>query len=423
MRLLMFPHYRYPCSHAMLDCVYTHIFPLKGHIVQWIMETNGIKDGQTQTDWNGTKVTLIPHSGNGWMVSAFGYLNKLRFLFSFLNSLPEEGFDIVQVRNEMAASFFALWLRQRTGARFVFQISSPDAELRISMARDGLISPRMIHLVRGHLKITMRRWVCRHADAVLAISDAMRADMLRKDGLPAGKVVAFPLGFDDRMMPRENDLIDARNRYGIDERPLLIYFGSLAPVRHPDFLIPVLQRVCKEMADVRLLLVGEGNVSRDIDDLKDGFARAGLAGNVLFTGQISRRDVGALVCLSDASILPIRPIHEYVISSPTKLIESLGLGTSVIVNREIPEHVVVVNQSGGGVLVDYSPDAFASTAVDLLRSPQKRKTMGEKGRAWVNANRSYQILADQVEKMYLGLIQSNIPDGVGKNIRHPSDKQ
>ena len=78
-------------------------------------------------------------------------------------------------------------------------------------------------------------------------------------------------------------------------------------------------------------------------------------------------EVARLVGAAHVSVVPILPVPEYRVASPTKLIESLGLGVPVVANEELPENVTVVRASGGGELVPYDPAAFAEAVVRVAR--------------------------------------------------------
>ena len=83
-----------------------------------------------------------------------------------------------------------------------------------------------------------------------------------------------------------------------------------------------------------------------------------------------------------------------------------GIKKPVVANEEIPEHKELLEQSGGGILVPFTPEAFANAIIELLDNPERAQEMGRRGREWVVKNRTYEILARHVEERYLELIQS-----------------
>ena len=175
-------------------------------------------------------------------------------------------------------------------------------------------------------------------------------------------------------------------------------------IRGLDFLLRVLVIVKKEIQGIKLLMVGDGG---DRTQLKKLSQRLGIKENVIFTGQVPRSQVPEYIAVADVGVSPIPPLPIYQVSSPTKLIEYLGMGRAVIGN-DIPDQKEVINNSGGGICVRYDEEEFARAIIELLNDQKKAKEMGRKGREWVVRNRSYDILANNLEQRYFGLVQSNL---------------
>ena len=73
------------------------------------------------------------------------------------------------------------------------------------------------------------------------------------------------------------------------------------------------------------------------------------------------------------------------------------MGKAVVANDH-PEQRLVLEQSGGGLCVPWNEEAFASAIVELLRSPTRRRELGERGRDYATRHRSYEVIADTVEQ-------------------------
>jgi glycosyltransferase involved in cell wall biosynthesis len=93
-----------------------------------------------------------------------------------------------------------------------------------------------------------------------------------------------------------------------------------------------------------------------------------------------------------------------VVSSATKVVESLGMAVPVVTNGEIPDQRELVERSGGGLVTAYDPDALAEAVVALLRDPAEAARRGEAGRRYVSAHRSYEVLARELASRYETLV-------------------
>jgi glycosyltransferase involved in cell wall biosynthesis len=75
----------------------------------------------------------------------------------------------------------------------------------------------------------------------------------------------------------------------------------------------------------------------------------------------------------------------------------MAMGKAVVANDH-PEQRLVIEQSRAGTCVPWSEQAFAAEIVRLLLSPSLRHEMGERGRDYAIRHRSYEVIADAVEK-------------------------
>jgi len=90
-------------------------------------------------------------------------------------------------------------------------------------------------------------------------------------------------------------------------------------------------------------------------------------------------------------------------------VEYMAMAKPVVVNEEIPEHKTVVEESGGGILVSFTPEAFADAIIELVDNPERATEMGHRGREWVVQNRNYEIMARQLEQRLLELLERKSP--------------
>ena len=174
----------------------------------------------------------------------------------------------------------------------------------------------------------------------------------------------------------------------------------MAKVRHLDILIKAFKLVVTKK-NAKLLMIGEGS---DVFNLKRLTAALGLEDRIIFTGQIAQKEIPSFIAAADIGISPVPPMPFFKLSSPIKLFEYMALAKPVVANEEIPEHSEVLRQSNAGFLVPYTPEAFAQAIIQLFDNPEKAAEMGRMGREWVIKNRSFEVLAHQVEAKFLELL-------------------
>ena len=126
------------------------------------------------------------------------------------------------------------------------------------------------------------------------------------------------------------------------------------------------------------------------------------------TGFLPRATALTRLREADVCISPFFPTPVLLSTSPTKLVEYLALGLPVIANDH-PEQRLILRESRAGVCVPWGARHFARAVRWLAhRSLAERRSMGERGRNWVRANRTYDRIADKVEKTYLNLLVQSL---------------
>ena len=408
-KILMFPQYSYPCDHVMLESVYSKILPEKYFEIHWVMKNRNNSGIGKTVSWNGTKVFLIDDFGGSIFRNVFGSLLTVLEVIKLSPRFKKSEYDIIQVRNDIVNCLIGLYLSNRLGAKFVYQVSSPDAEFRLRYVKERSIDHIFYNFLRGKLELHLRRFICRKADMVLAVSDAMREYMISQEGIPPEKVFAFPLGFDSTTVPSDLEISSLRERYRLQDKKVIIYFGTMAKIRKLDMLVPIMINIKRIFPNVILLLVGEGEKSQDVENLESLFSKNDLNNNVLFVGKVKRPEVPMFIKLASLSISIIPPIFEYVVSSPMKAVESIGLGVPVVCNKGIPDQDYVVRESHGGLITEYDVQSLSKSIIDLLEDDAVRLGMGEVGAEWVRRNRSYTAIADYVASLYSNLLATKTP--------------
>ncbi len=153
--------------------------------------------------------------------------------------------------------------------------------------------------------------------------------------------------------------------------------------------------------------MGGGEDPTDEQLLKNEAKRLGINKSVIFTGFVSRQIALHYVNKADVCVSPFFPTQILNSTSPTKLIEYMAMGKAIVANDH-PEQRLVISESGGGICVQYDEEAFATAIVDLLNDPARAKEMGLKARRYVEKYRTYNTIADTVERKYLQICKGSV---------------
>jgi phosphatidyl-myo-inositol dimannoside synthase len=187
---------------------------------------------------------------------------------------------------------------------------------------------------------------------------------------------------------------DLRERHGIGDRPLVVCVSRLVARKGQDVLIRGMARVRRRVPDAILLIVGGGPYLSRLEAM----AGDAPAGSVLFAGQVSEEDLPRYYAAGDVFAMPCR--------NRLGGLEVEGWG-NVFIEAAACGRPVVVGDSGGareslvdgetGLLVDGTDvDAVADAVADLLADPARARAMGLAGRARVERDHTWPLIAERL---------------------------
>ena len=115
--------------------------------------------------------------------------------------------------------------------------------------------------------------------------------------------------------------------------------------------------------------------------------------NVTFWDPVGKEGVKSFYSIADVCLVPLRNIPLFNAFIPSKMFEMMAMGCPLLASLS-GESADIVKRSGGGIVVEpENSQAIADTILHLFQHPEKRKTMGDKGRQFVCKNYSRRILA------------------------------
>lgn len=366
-----------------------------------------------------------------WFVGS----DDVRFRLPLLYALRDRGFDVGAVGSESETTFagsgipycrFSLnrwvspWsdLRSRRQLYDLFRAGRPDvvhafdtkpAIMAPLAARDAGVPATVITITGlGYLfssnslfARSLRpayRFLQRRAAAATGITIFQNSDdreyfyhhgMVRPgcDAMVRGSGIDFaPLQVDPA------SLAELRRELGLQDRLVVTMVSRL--VRHKgvtDFLAAA-SLVRQRAPHALFLLIGPASTEGRSAVSSSEIERS--ASHVRYLG--SRRDVPALLALSDLFVLPTY----YREGVPRALLEAGALGLPLI-TTDTPGCNDVVRDGWNGLLVPpRDPEKLAAAVLRLAASPDERRLMGSRSRAHVIANFSLGYVADAYAGIY-----------------------
>lgn len=324
-------------------------------------------EGHLRAEVEALRLGQIPE----YRLTSFYDGNALRQVRRFAAYLREREIDVVHT-HDFYSNVFGM-----AGAR----LARVPARVASKRETAGMRTPAQRAVERGAFALAHR---------IVVNAEAVRRKLV-SERISDRKIVTVYNGLDTaRVRPRE----DVRREGALAALSLpreegLRFVTIVANLRHdvkdhPTFLRAA-ARVRAEVAEARFILAGEGEL---IEPMRRLAGELGIARDVFFTGRCER--VAELLFASDVCVLSSRAegfsnaILEYMAAARPVVATDVGGAREAIEEGET-----------GFVVPPGDDAALAARIVELLREPERARSMGERGRRVVESKFS---CAAQVER-------------------------
>jgi glycosyltransferase involved in cell wall biosynthesis len=275
-----------------------------------------------------------------------------------------------------------------------------SAAIAVTLARRGrcvatqhFLQPNHVslHGPKAVLSHGAHRWVSRATHRFVAISEAVRDEMLRRAETPAAKIITVPNGMTDPAVDALTSPAEIRRELGLSEDvPLVVCAARLEEEKDVASLIDAMSTVVVAHPSAVCVVAGEGSQK---DALLERVEKKGLCNAVRLLG--FRPDVLALINAADVFILP-SPAEPFGLV----LLEAMALGKPVVATQAGGPLEIVVPEETGLLVPPANPNALAQAVCRLLDDLQLRQSMGHKGRERFCSEFKAERMACDMMKVY-----------------------
>ncbi|HUT33434.1 MAG TPA: glycosyltransferase family 4 protein [Planctomycetota bacterium] len=236
-------------------------------------------------------------------------------------------------------------------------------------------------------------------EGMLLLSESARRQAVERLRLPADRAWLFDTAVDLGRFNPDRGLGHRRAELGFTPDTFVI--GVVARVqwrRRYHVLLEAIARACRELPNLRALLVGRGTHMKAI--AVDPARKMGLSDVVLFPGYQTGDDYVRILATLDAKVFLVPGTD----GSCRAVREAMAMGVPVISSRRgmLPE---LVADGDRGVLVDDTPEELAGAIVALARDPERRQALGRRARQYALEHFSLERQAEVVGGVYAELLE------------------
>ncbi len=230
------------------------------------------------------------------------------------------------------------------------------------------------------------------ADQIITISQRLKQELAWLYDVPDCKVSVVyhgvqPYGFKSLFNPGE-----VKARYGIGTLdPTALFVGEMAPQYGPDIIIYALPNILSKHPTAKFIFVGEGEFQKYIENKAH---RLDVCHATRFLAHVEKKELVNIFKSCDVVLVPSRNEFSYGI-----ILEAWSFGKPVIVTNNGPSEFIWHEVTG--LKIHDNPSCLAWGIERIFSNHEFGRWMGRNGRVAVETGFSWDIVANQVEKVYL----------------------
>lgn len=248
-----------------------------------------------------------------------------------------------------------------------------------------------------------KTWIMNNADRIVTVSSSL-AGVLRADTQSHRKLDVISMGVDAMLFSPEKKDQKIREQYGI-YGPFLLFVGRLTEKKGVRYLIDAMVPVTNEFPDVKLLIVGSGELELE---LRDQVRRHSLEERVLFAGAVTNAQLPAYYATADIFVGPsVQAKGGDAEGLPVTFVEAAMSGCLVIGTKVGGIEEVVLHGQTGYVVPPEDAQALGETIGSLIHQMEHHSAMRTKSRQRSLQHFEWGIVAHRYEELLRDVIATN----------------
>jgi glycosyltransferase involved in cell wall biosynthesis len=366
---------------AILSGSYSHLFTEQPHVSD-IYNHEQISD----IDYYWLKVPSYKKS-----TSLGRIINMLVFTYRFYK-LPQKKLAKPDIIIVSSPSLFPIlpakrWAK-KYGAQLIFEVR--DIWPLTLEALSGLKSHHpLIWLMKK-----VERYAYRNSDYIVSLLPNAKSHFVTQ-GMAAEKFSYIPNGIDLNEVTQATPLSLIIENQIPKDKFIVGYTGAIGISNALEYLIDAIIQL-QEHTDIFFVIVGKGDRKAELQE------KCSTCNNVLFLPPIPKNQIQSILRFFDICFIAMHqvPLYQYGISL-NKMFDYMYSGKPILASLESPNNPA--EQSGGSLMVAPENTEAIIRGILELKSmdPENRQVMGNKGKAFVLANHTYQSIA----KKYIALFK------------------
>lgn len=183
-------------------------------------------------------------------------------------------------------------------------------------------------------------WLYRDADRVIAVTDAFKANLIRR-GIDAAKIDVVTNGSNVELFYPRDKNADLLERFGLKDKFVVGYIGTHGMAHSLDFIVRSIARITDE--SIHFLFIGDGAMKKSVVNLAGKLK----LNNITFLDPIQKEEVPRYLGFCDVSLAPLKKEDNFKTVIPSKIFEASAMRKPTLLGVEGQAQEIIETYNAG----------------------------------------------------------------------------
>lgn len=361
-------------------------------------------------------IVLAPHAYGSANAEKLGGMEIRRFQYFIPAKLQKVAYGagiIPNVRGSFLAKFqvpFFL-ISEYFAAMPLVRKHNPDIVHAHWMIPQGLIGVILKKAYKSPLIVTvhgsdlfplknflfkkMQKIILKNCDICTVNSEATKNEIAERFPEFINKLIIIPMGVDTKIFS-ENSRIKNKFRH-YKNKKIVLFVGRLNEQKGIGYLIKALSIVKTKFSNALLLIIGEGEYRRELENLVSSLK---LKRHVEFLGAIEHKKIADYYNLADVFVLPSVTSRMGTEGLGLVLLEAMACGTCVVATSSGGIRFIVKDNENGLLVKERNEIDMADKIIKVLSDKKLRDRLAKNGRIYAKEKYDWKNIAKEFDKIY-----------------------
>lgn len=347
-----------------------------------------IRCSQSKLLWNNFE-RVLPYMGKIIVVKA---LYK-----EILGVTERNAIHLIHAHSPLTCGIPALKVARALNVPFVYEVRALWEDAAVEQGKTTVDS------IRYKLTRHSETKLLNSSDAIVTICEGLRREILLR-GIPEEKVWVVPNGVDSSFftpLPKDKSM---STHYRLQDRLTIGFIGSFFNFEGLKVLLKALPLIQREVNNVKLLLVGDGE---DMGELRKLTREIGMEKDVLFAGKVPHETVTHHYSVMDILIYPRLKKRITDMVTPLKPLEAMSMEKAVIASNVNGLKELVEDGKTGLLFQAEDVQHLAQKCIILCKNAKLREKLGKQARVHVVNERNWAKIIPKYISLYQSLLKIN----------------